>query len=137
MNTETLQKTHDQAKKDFEKLTSLLILAKSFYDEKPTIWKGMDFKIDSVIDDIKNLLRSDNKDVFYLSLVKSNDCLCGFIDGCRHCGKSYDELDDARFQANSFGSWRAFDADCSDEYFSIFLPLLQDFMNENSDLFAR
>lgn len=60
----------------------------------------------------------------------------GFIDGYDWCGKSDDELNEVKRQAVTFGSWRAFDANYSDEYFSVFLPLLQKFMDENADLFA-
>ncbi len=136
MNSETIQKIHDDAKQDFEKLTSLLIVAKSFYDEQPRIWQGMDFQINGVINDIKALLKGHHLGIYYLSLFKSVGGLIGFIDACRWCGKSDDELESAKKQAISFGSWRAFDADYSDEYFSIFLPMLKDFMDENSDIFA-
>lgn len=136
MNAERIQEIHDDAKQDFEKLTSLIIVAKSFYDEHPNIWQGMDFQIDGVIDDIKGLLKGYYSVNYYLSLLKKVGRLIGFIYGCRYCGKSDDELKSVAEQAIHLGSWRAFDAKQSDEYFSIFVSLLQGFMDENSDLFA-
>ncbi len=136
MNTETIQKIHDDARQDFENLTSLLIVAKSFYDEQPQIWQGMDSQISFVIDDIKDLLKGFHSRFFYLTLLKSTHCLRGFINGCNWCGKSDDELNAVKRQAVNFGSLYVFDAEQSDEYFSIFLPMLKDFMDENSDIFA-
>lgn len=136
MNAERIQEIHDDAKQDFENLTSLLIVAKSFYDEHPNIWQGMDFQIDGVIDDIKGLLKGHYSVVYYLSLLKKFGRLIGFIDGCRYCGKSDDELKSVAEQAIYLGSWRAFDTEQSAEYLSIFLSLLKDFRNENPDLFA-
>lgn len=136
MNSETIQIIHDDAKQDFEKLTSLLIVAKSFYDEQPNIWQGMDMRIDDVIDEIKFFTKSNFLDVYYLLLLKKVVRLIGFVDGCNACGKYDSELNAVAKRAVDFGSWRAFDADFSDEYFSIFLPLLKDFMDENSDIFA-
>lgn len=136
MNTETIQRIHDDAQQDFEKLTSLLIVTKSFYDEQPKIWQGMDFQIYGVTDEIKGLLKGHYLDLYYLALLRKVGQLIGFIDGCNACGKSDDELSAVRRQAISFGSRRAFDAEQSAEYFSIFLPMLKDFMDENSELFA-
>lgn len=155
MNTETTQKIHDDAQQDFEKLTSLLIVAKSLYDEQPQIWQGMDAKISSVVGDIRDLLIGWNPRFSYLGLVQSINCLRGFIDGIRRSNKldelyvtkidmnnfgSFDEYDEFEHAVNiqwcDFGSLYAFDAEHSDEYFSIFLPLLKDFADKNPSLFA-
>lgn len=142
MNAERIQEIHDDATQDFENLSSLLIVAKSLYDEQPEIWQGLDEKIYSATYDIGNLLRKRNLvresylNIYYIILIISIHDLFGFIDGCSCCGKRDDELDIAKNQAKYFGSLYAFNAKHSDEYFSVFLPLLEKFMDENSDLFA-
>lgn len=154
MNTETTQKIHDDAQQDFENLSLLLSAAKSLYDEQPEEWQGLDAKISSVIRDIRDLLGGVCLDFYYLELVKNTEHLLGFIDGYRRCNK-LDELYVTQIDMSNFGSFDGddelhpvnirscivgslygFNAEHSDEYFSIFLPLLKDFADENPDLFA-
>lgn len=136
-NQDIIQDIRNDARRDFDDLTSLLIVAKLSYDKQPKKWRGMEHKISSVIDSINALLNSNYySDVLYFSLIKEVNYLCGFIDGRRSFDKSEDELGVAKNQAMYFGSLRVFDAGCSAEYFSVFFPLLKGFRDENADLFV-
>lgn len=78
MNTETVQQIRSDARQDFEDLASLLIVTKTLCDEQSHKWKGVDDRIDHVIDSIKDLLKGNYLDIFYFSLVKKNSLLAWF-----------------------------------------------------------
>lgn len=128
---------HNAVKDDFNALTSLLITSKSLYDEQENVWRGMDFLINAITRSCNQLAQSNTlENIYFLSLVREVSALSAFIYACDCCGKSDNDLDKARENALSFGSWRAFDHEQSDEYFALFTSMLRQYIDENSDLFA-